>query len=374
MTGAFEISGGIANCNHNILIALKRLTEDKGLNFKILSLYDSHYDDKDNSCNSTDFKGFKGNKVRFSLELIKNSIIYGYKSIYLFDHVTLVKPILPFVKLGLIKPVIFAHGSESWKKIRKSSVLSFGSAQLVLANSNHTLNKMKNQMPNINLEACPLGLSPSFALNNNLNNEYDEPIHLLAGDEIDYALGDRVLLLVARMHPNEREKGHYQLIDVLPNLLKKHPDVQLVFPGDGEDKNNIIKYAKDLNVAPYVFTPGYVETDELIRFYKKCYSYVMPSTQEGFGLSYLEAMNYGKPCVGCYGQGAEDIIVNGETGYLVHDPNDSKELETCLLALLSNPSNARKIGRNGFYRLHKYFTPKRYQVRIKQHIGKLLFN
>ena len=372
MTGAFEISGGIANCNRNILIALKNLSEERELNLKIISLYDNQYDNKDSSNNSTNFKGFHGNKVKFSKELLKYSISHRSNALYVFDHVTLASPLLPLVKLGLIKLVIFTHGSESWKRVRKTSVWSFESAQLVLTNSNYTLNKIKIQMPDINGVACPLGLSPLFTLNNNLDSNYDEPIQLLAVDERNYPLGDRVLLLVARMHPDEREKGHYQLIDVLPSLVKKYPDIQLVFPGDGEDKNNIIKYAKKLNVAPYVFTPGYVSTDMLKRLYKKCYAYIMPSTQEGFGLSYLEAMNYGKPCVGCYDQGAEDIIINGETGYLLKNPNDPEELFNIIDELFKDKIRSAQIGKNGFERLHQHFTADRFQERLINNILPLL--
>ena len=60
--------------------------------------------------------------------------------------------------------------------------------------------------------------------------------------------------------------------------------------------------------------------------------------QGGFGLVYLEAMNYAKPCVGCFGDGGEDVIVDGETGLLVHDPNDAQELQQVLIELLEDPA------------------------------------
>jgi hypothetical protein len=90
----------------------------------------------------------------------------------------------------------------------------------------------------------------------------------------------------------------------------------------------------------------------------------MPSRQEGFGLVYLEAMNYGKPCVGCYDDGAEEVIVPGETGWLVRDPANQAELQDVLRSLLTDPAEAKARGTNGFHRLHERFTSQHHQERI----------
>ncbi len=50
----------------------------------------------------------------------------------------------------------------------------------------------------------------------------------------------------------------------------------------------------------------------LEQLYSQCYAFVVPSKQEGFGLVHLEAMNFGKPCVGCFDDGAADVNVDGE--------------------------------------------------------------
>src|SRR5206468_9099843 len=110
----------------------------------------------------------------------------------------------------------------------------------------------------------------------------------------------------------------------------------------------------------------------LKRLYRHCYAFTMPSKQEGFGMVYLEAMNYGKPCVGCFDDGGEDVIVHGETGHLVHDPEDPAELLSALESLIVSPERAREMGVNGFRRLHARFTPGQYQERIREQIGPLL--
>ena len=98
----------------------------------------------------------------------------------------------------------------------------------------------------------------------------------------------------------------------------------------------------------------------------------MPSKQEGFGLVYLEAMNFGKPCVGCFDDGAEDVIVHEQTGLLVRDPNDAQELLGVLRRLLSEPERARQMGSQGFARLHERFTAAHVQQRVYENIARVL--
>jgi glycosyltransferase involved in cell wall biosynthesis len=174
------------------------------------------------------------------------------------------------------------------------------------------------------------------------------------------------------MHPEERGKGHDELIEVLPALKKYHPEVQLVFAGPGEDRGRLRRKARDYGVGEAVFLPGRVPNEELRRLYRQCYAFVMPSRQEGFGLVYLEAMNYGKPCVGCYDDGAEDIIRDGETGYLIRDPDDQNELLDTLRKLLGDPDGAQRMGKNGFELLHSRFTAEHFQERLQEALSRVL--
>ena len=83
-------------------------------------------------------------------------------------------------------------------------------------------------------------------------------------------------------------------------------------------------------------------------------------------------MNYAKPCVGCFNQGAEDVIMHGETGFLINDPNNAQELLGILRLLLRHLELTQRIGRNGFTRLHNGFTSRHYQDRLKKQIANVL--
>jgi glycosyltransferase involved in cell wall biosynthesis len=369
MTGARGLCGGIAGANLNVLPALIELAEERAATLTVLSFLERESDRPDFVPEGVSFKGVEGNKVRYVLDLLSAA---RRRAILCFDHVTLALPVLPLAAAGLAKTVIFAHGSESWRRLRRTSRWSFQCASLCLANSPVTLRKMRRRISNLNAAACPLGLPPDVALNSEIPAAGGGRIAMQAADGNTYRLGDQFFLLVARMHPGERKKGHYALIAVLPELLKCYHDVQLVFAGPGDDRVNLHKLAQSRGVASAVFLPGFLPMDLLQRLYQHCYAFVMPSQQEGFGLAYLEAMNYAKPCVGCFDQGAEDIIIDGETGFLVHHPDDRQELLGVLCALLRDADQARALGRNGFERLHQFFTSRHYQQRLKEQMTRLL--
>jgi phosphatidylinositol alpha-1,6-mannosyltransferase len=370
MTGAYGISGGIATVNKNILNALLDLIQNNpSCSLKVLSLLESSQHRPSYLSNSVIFKGFSGNKSLLSLELLRD--IFS-NSLFIFDHVTLALPLLPFATLKLVKTVIFAHGSESWKRIKLTSQWSFQSATLCLTNSDFTLRKMQSQFSGFRGSSCILGLSPDFKLNPQLPRRENQTILLEASDGCQRQLGSQALMLTARLHPGEREKGHYQLVKVLPKLLAQFPEVQLIFPGEGDDRENFKSYAISNGVASSVFLPGYVSKEILEQLYCHCYAFVMPSKQEGFGLVYLEAMNWAKPCVGCFDDGAEDVIIQEKTGLLVHDPDNEDELIRVLTRLLKNPLEAQSFGEQGFYRLHEKFTTQHMQSRFQNAISELI--
>jgi glycosyltransferase involved in cell wall biosynthesis len=375
MTGAAGVDGGIAVVNLNVLHVLEKLAGDeRGWSLLVLSLHESGDDRPGFLSDHVEFRAYEGDRLSLAIRLFREGL---RGAICVFDHVTLALPVLPFAAMGRVRSVIFAHGSEAWLDLRPTSRWSFRAAKLCLTNSHFTLQKMRERLRHFRGEACPLGLSPEFEINeclpeDSLENEAETDLTLEAADGSHRELGERILLLVGRMHPEERGKGHDELIEVLPALKKHHPEVQLVFAGPGEDRGRLHRKARDYGVGEAVFLPGRVSHEELRRLYRRCYAFVMPSRQEGFGLVYLEAMNYGKACVGCYDDGAEDIIQDGETGYLIRNPDDRDEMLDVLKRLVEDPERARRMGKNGFELLHSRFTAEHFQRRFREALSRVL--
>jgi glycosyltransferase involved in cell wall biosynthesis len=368
VTGTNGISGGIATLNLNILLAVQELTEGQNQKVTVLSYLDQPRDRPDFLENEISFKGYDENKTAFVVGLLKEGLSGGN---FFFDHVTLAAPILPIQLFGHITTVIFAHGSEAWRDVRRTSSWAFQAADLCLANSHFTLRKMRDHIPPFSGEVCPLGLSPRFDLTDQLPTRRNETVKLTAVNNSTEELKDKVLLLVGRMDREEPGKGRRPLIRILPELQKYHPGVQLVFPGAGNDIDNLKASAREYDVDGSVFLPGYVSTEILEKLYQKSYAYVMPSRQEGFGLVYLEAMNYGLPCIGCWNDGAEEVITHRETGYLVEKNND-KALYDAVIRLLDNPRKAELMGKKGFKKLRSTFSSRHFRRRFRDKIRGVL--
>uniref|UniRef100_A0A7C2P866 Glycosyltransferase family 1 protein n=1 Tax=Schlesneria paludicola TaxID=360056 RepID=A0A7C2P866_9PLAN len=368
MTGAEGLCGGIATANKSALRAVSRIATERGFSLTVLSLHESPNDRPKVLPEDSPFLAFGGRQVPFAAELARHALRGG---LVICDHVNLSVPVLPAVMLRRCRLVILAHGSEADDRMKRTGRWMFQLATKVLTNSDLTRRRLLRRLPSVAAETCHLGLSPDFLLQESIPSRPQSRRELVACDGQTRPLGDRVLLLVARMDATEGEKGHDAVLRALPALRERFPDVQAVFPGSGSGREGLIRLARELHVADATFLPGFVPTPELQDLYRRCYAFVMPSQQEGFGLVYLEAMNFGKPCIGCRDDGAEEVIVHEQTGLLISGQTNIAELAGAVEWLLSDPERAEKLGQQGFMRLHERFTSDEYQRRFETAIGAL---
>jgi phosphatidylinositol alpha-1,6-mannosyltransferase len=126
--------------------------------------------------------------------------------------------------------------------------------------------------------------------------------------------GAKVLLTVGRMDGRERYKGHDRTIRVLPALAQRWPELAYVVLGEGDDRARLEQLARDEGMAERVRFMGPVDQATLIDAYRMADAFVMPSTGEGFGIAYLEAMSCGAPAVGLNIGGAPDALAEGQLG------------------------------------------------------------
>lgn len=366
MTGAEGQSGGIATANKNILRAVADLAVTTSRPLRVLSLHESPHHRPGYLPPGVCFCAYQGNKRAFALALLRQALAGG---LVMVDHVTLSLPLLPLLWLGRCRLVVMAHGSEADDRMRTTSRWMFRLATKVLTNSELTRQRLLRRLPTVRAEACPLGLSPDFSLADGRSAGSDAPIELAACDGQLRKIGAQALLLVARMDATEAEKGHDAVLRALPRLRERFPNVQAVFPGSGSGRVKLMRLAQELRVGDAVFFPGYVSTAVLAQLYRASMAFVMPSRQEGFGLVYLEAMCFSKPCVGCRNDGAEEVIVHEETGLLIQNQSDTLELVAALERLLGDPVWARRLGEQGAQRLHERFTAEHHQTRVKAAIA-----
>ena len=126
-----------------------------------------------------------------------------------------------------------------------------------------------------------------------------------------------MLLTVGRMDARERYKGHDRVIEALPQLVAAGHDVIYVVVGEGDDVDRLKVSAVEAGVADRVRFIGAVGRETLVDAYRMADLFVMPSTGEGFGIAFLEAMACGTPALGLAIAGAADALADGELGTVV---------------------------------------------------------
>lgn len=132
-------------------------------------------------------------------------------------------------------------------------------------------------------------------------------------------------------------KGHETLIRAVASVSTTHPNLRLDIVGDGPEHDRLIELTQQLGLRDRVFFLGRRSRHEVARLQRNCTLFALPSRYEGLGCVYLEAMSSSKVAIGCRGQGIEEIIRHGSSGWLV-GPENVKELAAGLTTLLENPA------------------------------------
>jgi glycosyltransferase involved in cell wall biosynthesis len=141
----------------------------------------------------------------------------------------------------------------------------------------------------------------------------------------------------------EKEKGLRYLIEAAASIKSK-ADFSLLFAGSGSYKEELEDLARKLEVnADFV---GYKEGEELEELYRGSGALVLPSMQEGFPISILEAWAAGLPVIATKVGGIPRICTHEENSLLV-EPKNSRELAEAMLRIINDKNLGEKLGNNG---------------------------
>jgi phosphatidyl-myo-inositol dimannoside synthase len=160
--------------------------------------------------------------------------------------------------------------------------------------------------------------------------------------------GRPVVVCVSRMVPR---KGQDTLIKAWPEVKARVSGAVLLLVGDGPYVSRLKTMAREAGVGQDVIFTGAVPWRELPGYYDAADVFAMPCRTrragldvEGLGIVYLEASATGLPVIGGDSGGAPDAILEGETGYVVHDVPQVAARAT---ELLSDQGKARAMGEKG---------------------------
>jgi starch synthase len=186
----------------------------------------------------------------------------------------------------------------------------------------------------------------------------------------DYGVDPAVpyVLFVGRI---TRQKGVTHLVDAI-NYLP--PDTQVVLCAGAPDTPEIAAELRQKVEAArkrhprIVWIEKMVSKPEVIELYSNCRVFCCPSVYEPFGIINLEAMACRAPVVASATGGIKEVVVDGETGYLVPfdqnpvtgfptDPERfARDLAVRIQAMLTNPDRCRRFGEAGRKRVEDVFS------------------
>lgn len=146
--------------------------------------------------------------------------------------------------------------------------------------------------------------------------------------------GKKVLMTLGRLHSKERYKGFDEVLEALPELSQKVPEVAYLIVGDGNDRSRLEEKANSLGIRDRVVFAGYILEEEKADHYRLADVYVMPSSGEGFGFVFLEALACGVPAIGSTADGSREALRGGELGRLV-DPSKLDDVRSAVVSALS---------------------------------------
>lgn len=230
--------------------------------------------------------------------------------------------------------IVVLHGVEAWKPLGRLDQMAIREAAAIVTTTRFTAQEYlsHNDAPESLFHVIPLALGESELAPLSPPVVRRPPLRILT---------------VGRLASAERYKGVDTLIRAAAQLRLREVPFVLSIVGRGDDKARLERIRDSLGLQNEVEFLGAVPDSQLEKLFQGCDVFAMPSKGEGFGIVFLEAMRYAKPCIGGNHGGTPEVIEDGETGYLV-DHGDVESLATRLYRLYSDPVLASALGRRGY--------------------------
>ncbi|HWR24888.1 MAG TPA: glycosyltransferase family 4 protein [Methanosarcina sp.] len=160
--------------------------------------------------------------------------------------------------------------------------------------------------------------------------------------------GKTVIATVARM---TRKKGVQNIVELAPSLVKKYENLLFLMIGDGPLKSNLETTVEQAGLSKNFYFAGEVSRKEVLGYLEKADIFALPSIDEAFGISILEAISKKVPVIAMNHSGVSDIIKNGVNGALA---DNLEEFSFYLESLIQSPSLRTSFAQKAMQGLANY--------------------
>ncbi|MBL4869953.1 MAG: glycosyltransferase family 4 protein [Robiginitomaculum sp.] len=262
--------------------------------------------------------------------------------------------LLPFAKLKSFftrePAACILYGLEAWKPTRRFMVDNLVKKCTPIISISDFTNSKFMEWSNVGAKQTVI-----------LPNAYHKS-EFTAKQSTDYLVdrydlkGRKIILSFGRLDTRERQKGFDEVINLMPSLLKKQPNLVYLIAGGGDDRPRLEALASSLDLTSAVKFCGRITENEKADHYRLADVFSLVGRQEGFGFVLIEALACGTPVVASVLDGSQDAILGGELGELAN-PDDPKSLEDALFRALKKPK--------GVPEKLEYFSFENFQSRLE---------
>jgi phosphatidylinositol alpha-1,6-mannosyltransferase len=240
---------------------------------------------------------------------------------------------------------IQVHGFEAWQELSAPHRRAIQAATVVTSVSRYTRHRLLQWAQ---IDPTRVRILP---------NTVDQRFH--PGPKPDYLLerhalhGKKVLMTVSRLSAWDRYKGHERVIRILPRLLPRHPEAVYLVVGEGDDRARLEALAIERGLSYQIQFTGAVADEQLPDYFRLADLFVMPSTGEGFGIVFLEALASRCRVIGGNRDGSFDALYGNELAAAI-DPDNEEELLGAILTALEQPAGKNRNDRFSIQMFRKH--------------------
>ena len=349
LPGVFHALGGIERFNRNLVRAF--LSGVPGATRAIV-LRDRPDQVRGDEWRGVEHAACSGRRVAFTAASLSASrrgparIVIGHRNFLVLA------PLLRFVAPRSERWLIL-HGVDAWNRLSPLERLARGSVDRAFAVSPQTGAAFRAAGYSGPVEIWPNCLP------------FDAPVPAATPPRF---VPPCRLLAVTRLAAADRYKGIGDILEAMARLDGRPEQIKLDVVGDGDDRARLQARAVSLGLAGAVRFHGAVSDAERERLYAACDLFVLPSTGEGFGIVYLEALAHAKPVIAADAGGAPFVVRPGVSGFLV-PPRQPEALALCIADRIRAAEESRHVGRSGRELALREFSFEAFLARTREIVG-----
>lgn len=334
----FRQTGGVEKVNRTVLKAFNDLAnQDSNFKFSAISVYDSDSQVDTRFISPARNQNCAGNKLSF---LVKTAQKFFGADRVLLGHINLLPLIVPFKLLCPFKKIfLYAYGIDVWNLSPLQKILIKWINPTIISISHFTSQKIVEQFQDFtpNIKRITPCLDPFLVVPQKLQKQTGK---------FNTNKDRFVLLALSRLSASEMYKGYDRTVLALAKIKHSLPNFLYIIAGkaDPEEKKRVQDLIDQSGLKDHVLLTGFVADSDIAELFLSADLFVMPSQNEGFGITFIEAGLYGLTNIAGNIDGSRDALLDGALGELI-DPNNIDEIATAIQKVAANPENLSEQNR-----------------------------